>query len=553
MAAAKPSVSMDQCTCSVCLEVLREPVTIPCGHSYCLKCINRYWSQTDRLKIYRCPQCRRVFSARPELNRNTILAELIEKLKEAKADVSPSHNYTGPDGVCCDVCPGRKLSAVKTCLTCMASYCEAHLQPHRQSEALKRHKLEEPTGNLEEKLCPKHQKVLEMFCRTDESCVCSMCAATEHKSHDTVTLDMERAERQSQLKKRKAEMKKKVEEKETKLREMKDTIVRIQSSADTEVQELEETFTSVLESIKRLRSEVAEVIRDYEQKEVRKTEELMEQLEKEIEELKRRDAELAELSKIDDHIHFMKKLPSFCDTPKEDTSNIAANGDFIPETLRKDLSDLKRSLEELSGWEFVKRSEAEADDPCQVLQNLRSRNYLLKHSCPVTLDLNTAHRHLRLSQGNKKVTHKEMETPYPDHPDRFDFWLQVLCRETLSGTRCYWEAEWSGNGVAMAVTYKGISRKGRSDKCVLGFNEKSWCLICSESNYSVRHNNLKTQISAPYSHRIGVYLDCPSGSLSFYSISDTMTLIHKFKTSFTEPLYPAFGFNFNSSVTICPL
>uniref|UniRef100_A0A8C4TPB6 Tripartite motif-containing protein 16-like n=1 Tax=Erpetoichthys calabaricus TaxID=27687 RepID=A0A8C4TPB6_ERPCA len=202
----------------------------PCGHNYCLDCINDYWDQSDSVGVYLCPQCRRSFNVRPELNRNTILTEIIEKLKAAGSDVALSQSYAGPEDVPCDVCPGRKRRAVKTCLTCMASYCESHLQPHREFEALKKHKLVEPNGNLEEKICEKHLRALEVFCRTDGTCVCLLCVATEHKSHDTVTPEEERAGRQSQLDKEKKGLRKRIQETEKRLEEMKESVVKIQVS-----------------------------------------------------------------------------------------------------------------------------------------------------------------------------------------------------------------------------------------------------------------------------------------------------------------------------------
>uniref|UniRef100_A0A8C4XEV3 B30.2/SPRY domain-containing protein n=1 Tax=Erpetoichthys calabaricus TaxID=27687 RepID=A0A8C4XEV3_ERPCA len=184
---------------------------------------------------------------------------------------------------------------------------------------------------------------------------------------------------------------------------------------------------------------------------------------------------------------------------------------------------------------------------------LNSCQYLLVYFCPLTLDINTAHRVLRLSEGNNKVKRKVIETEYPDHPDRFDCWSQVLCREALTGTRCYWEVECSGDFMEIGVAYKGLIRKGEGSECHIGDNDKSWCLLCYHSKYSVCHNYQQTVISAPYSSRIGVYLDWPAGSLSFYSVSHTMTLLHRFNTSFTEPLYPGFLLYLYSSVTISHL
>ncbi|XP_067272733.1 NACHT, LRR and PYD domains-containing protein 3-like isoform X1 [Pseudorasbora parva] len=177
-----------------------------------------------------------------------------------------------------------------------------------------------------------------------------------------------------------------------------------------------------------------------------------------------------------------------------------------------------------------------------------------KWACDLTLDPNTAHTRLVLSEGNRKVKCVEELQPYPDHPERFDEYLQVLCGECLTG-RCYWEAEWSG-GAEMSVTNKGISRKGQSD-CWFGFNDKSWSLICSDKGFSVWHNNIRSDIPdiSSSSQRAGVYVDVSAGTLSFYSVSDTHTLthLHTFNTTFTEPLCAGFRVNYDSSVSLCQI
>ncbi|KAK9969984.1 hypothetical protein ABG768_028125 [Culter alburnus] len=178
-----------------------------------------------------------------------------------------------------------------------------------------------------------------------------------------------------------------------------------------------------------------------------------------------------------------------------------------------------------------------------------------KYACDLTLDSNTAHIYLALSEENRKVTYVREEQPYPDHPERFDEVHQVLCRESLTG-RCYWEAEWSGCA-DISVTYKGISRKGGSDDCEFGSNEHSWSLYCSDDKFTARHNNNKTKTRVPSgsSKRIGVYVDMSAGTMSFYSVSDTNTLthIHTFNTTFTEPLYAGFGLYFRTSVSLCQI
>uniref|UniRef100_A0A3Q1J4C2 B30.2/SPRY domain-containing protein n=1 Tax=Anabas testudineus TaxID=64144 RepID=A0A3Q1J4C2_ANATE len=175
--------------------------------------------------------------------------------------------------------------------------------------------------------------------------------------------------------------------------------------------------------------------------------------------------------------------------------------------------------------------------------------------CQLTIDTNTVNRKLRLSDNNRKVTRVEEDQSYPDHPDRFDQRPQLLCSNGLTG-RCYWEVEWSG-GVDISVSYRGIRRRGNSKDCVFGWNDQSWCLFCSDvSGYSVYQNKRKivnSSISSSVSHRVSVYVDCPAGTLSFYRVSsDKLIHLHTFNTTFTEPLYPGFGFWYSgSSVSLC--
>ncbi|XP_052419207.1 NACHT, LRR and PYD domains-containing protein 3 isoform X42 [Carassius gibelio] len=165
---------------------------------------------------------------------------------------------------------------------------------------------------------------------------------------------------------------------------------------------------------------------------------------------------------------------------------------------------------------------------------------LRKYTCDFTLDPNTAYPQLVLSEGNRKVTRVKDSQSYPDHPDRFDYYCNVLCRESLIG-RCYWEVEWNGQGARTSVVYKGIRRKGMSKDCWFDYSENSWSLTITPKRFTACHNSNKTDIPAPspLSNRVGVYVDCPAGTLSFYSVSDTHTLthLHTFNTTFTEPLY----------------
>uniref|UniRef100_A0A671NJD8 E3 ubiquitin/ISG15 ligase TRIM25-like n=1 Tax=Sinocyclocheilus anshuiensis TaxID=1608454 RepID=A0A671NJD8_9TELE len=186
-------VFQDEFMCSVCLDLLKDPVTIQCGHSYCKSCITGCWDQEDQKRVYSCPQCRQTFSPRPALARNTMLADLVEKLKKTKL---PTDCYAGAGDVQCDVCTGRKYKAVKSCLMCQESYCQNHLEQHESLFKGKRHNLTEVTGRLQEMICQKHEKLLELFCCTDQKCICVLCMMDEHKNHDTVSAAEQRTDKE---------------------------------------------------------------------------------------------------------------------------------------------------------------------------------------------------------------------------------------------------------------------------------------------------------------------------------------------------------------------
>ncbi|XP_016097972.1 protein NLRC3-like [Sinocyclocheilus grahami] len=181
---------------------------------------------------------------------------------------------------------------------------------------------------------------------------------------------------------------------------------------------------------------------------------------------------------------------------------------------------------------------------------------LRKYACDLTLDPNTVNIHLCLSEQNRKVTRLEELQSYLDHPERFDYFPQVVCRESMSG-RYYWEVEWSGwRGAVISVAHKGMNRKGGSDDCRFGFNEKSWSLDCSDEIFTVWHNKKSSDIHIPFSSkRVGVFLDWQDGTLSFYSVSDTHTLthLHTFYSTFTEPLCAGFRVFIDSSVSLCQI
>ncbi|KAL7889084.1 hypothetical protein AOLI_G00040580 [Acnodon oligacanthus] len=356
MAEASISSDQGQFSCPVCLDLLKDPVTTPCGHSYCMVCINGCWDQEDPRGVYSCPRCRDTFTPRPVLRRNNMMAEMLEKLKKPELRAaSPAHCYAGPGDVECDFCAGRKRKAIKSCLACVASLCEAHLTPHLEIPALIKHQLVKASTRLQEKICSQHDKLIEIYCRTDQNCICYLCMVDEHKGHDMVSSAAERTEKQTQLKDVQMQIQKTILEKQKTLLEVKQAVDTLKRSAQTAVEDTERFWTELIRSIERKRSELTELIRAQEEAELSGAEELLEKLEQEIADLKRRHAELEQLSLTEDHVHFLQSFRSLClSSGSEDPSSISVHQHLSFDGVRKSLSDLKERLEEFWKKEFSK-------------------------------------------------------------------------------------------------------------------------------------------------------------------------------------------------------
>ncbi|GAA6101548.1 tripartite motif-containing protein 16-like isoform X1, partial [Tachysurus ichikawai] len=309
----------------------------------------------------------------------------------------------------------------------------------------------------------------------------------------------------------------------------------------------ERIFTEMISSMEKKRSEVTELIRAQEEAEVSRAKRLLNQLEQEIADLKRRVTEMEQLSHTHDDIHFLQSFSSLCVSPGcDDSPSFTVNQHLSFDGVRKFLSDLKKRVGQICEEEFNKIRPQAAAVHAILPSEPKSRKDFLQYFCYLTLDPNTAHHQLILSEENRVVTCSKTQQRYSDHTERFDYWTQVLCKERVCG-RCYWEVEWSGKGMDISVSSKEISRKGRGNECVFGRNSQSWSLWCSSSSLSFWHNNIKTELQSPSSSRIGVYVDHSAGTLSFYSVSDTMRLLHRVHTTFTQPLYAGFRLCYNNS------
>nr|XP_014267242.2 tripartite motif-containing protein 16-like [Maylandia zebra] len=538
---AQKGVQLDRETfsCSICLDLLINPVTTTCGHSYCRNCIKSHFDGEDRKGIHSCPQCRKTFTPRPVLEKNTMLADLVEQLKKSGLQAAPAdHCYAGPEDVACDVCTGLKLKAIKSCLSCPASYCEKHLQPHYDAAPLKKHKLVAPSKKLQENICSRHDEVMKIFCRTDQQSICYLCLMDEHKGHETVPAAAERTEKQKELEVRRLNIQQRIQEREKDVKLLQQEVEAINGSADKAVEDSEKMFTELIRLLQKRSSDVKQQVRSQQETEVSRVKELQEKLEQEIAELKRKDGELEQLSHTEDHNQFLHNYPSLSalsESTHSSSINIRPLSYF--EDVTAAVSETRDKLQDIlrEEWTNISLTVTEEDVLLSPAEP-KTRAGFLKYSHEITLDPNTTHRRLLLSEGNRKVTFMKQQQSYSDHPDRFTGWEEVLSRESLTG-RCYWEVEWRGGGVGVAVAYKNISRAGRDKECGFGYNDKSWSLYWYTNGYRFWHNFVQTDLSGPRSSRVGVYLDHRAGILSFYSVSETMTLLHRVQTTFTQPLY----------------
>ncbi|KAM9831328.1 tripartite motif-containing protein 16-like [Neosynchiropus ocellatus] len=526
MEKTRVNLQRESFSCSICLELLKEPVALPCGHIYCKICIESCWDKEDEKNVYRCPQCRQTFTSRPALQKIVVLADIVEELKNTgvqAADVC----YAGPEDVSCDVCTGRKLKALKSCMTCLVSYCDQHLRPHQEALAFRRHKLVHPCKQLKDIICSRHDETRNIFCRTDRQVICSHCVVDEHKDHDTVLAAAERRKQEQAVDQSRRRIQQKIQEKEkdVELLQQEEEIITV--SADKAVKDSQVILKELIRSILIRMSLVERQIRSRQKTEAARVQGLQKQLEQEIAELKKKDAELQQLSHVDSHMFFLQNLSSLSEVSEDKLSSriqACTHGCFQEVTAAVSAS-IDRVQQCLRGtWTNISQ---------MLAPKSTTRAKILTYSRDITLDPNTAHSWLRLSGGNRSVKFMGKDLSPPFHPARFTDHRQVLSKETLTG-RCYWEVEWTGIA-EVAVTYKDISRSGGESS--FGQNDKSWSLWCHDLGCSFTHNTVKTEVSCVRPSRVGVYLDHSAGLLSFYSVSETMSLLFSLQTTFSGPLH----------------
>ncbi|CAB1315807.1 unnamed protein product [Coregonus sp. 'balchen'] len=369
-------MSTDQEICHLCKEDLRDPVSIPCGHIFCSICLKTYWDHADHTGSYNCPQCRVTYNKRPTPRRHQTSRSSSHsthshpRMSEAypPPPPDPDYNYAGPQDVGCDICIGKKHKAIKTCLMCLASYCERHLKPHYENPAFKRHKLVDEIGHLDRQICPQHQKGLELFCKTDQMCICVLCTVKEHKGHDMVSAEQERSEEQQRLGATQAEIQERIHERLKQMEELKQAVDSLKSSAQRAMQECEKLFGDMMRSIERMQQEMTKLISSNKRAALNNAEGHLERLTHEIADLKKRDNEITQLSRTEDHIHFIQSYHMLiAQTEAEELPTVSVNPYFSFGPVTKAVSEMKIHLHDISNEELVKVAKAVNKMPfCQL-------------------------------------------------------------------------------------------------------------------------------------------------------------------------------------------
>ncbi|XP_078138216.1 E3 ubiquitin-protein ligase TRIM21-like [Centroberyx gerrardi] len=523
MSAASCLLSEEQFLCSICLDVFTDPVSTPCGHNFCKNCITQHWDVNAQCQ---CPMCKKIFDRRPELQVNTFISEMAAQFRKSaqmKASSCPDQRCAKPGEVPCDVCTGTKLKALKSCLVCLASYCETHLEPHHIIKSMKTHKLIDPVENLEGRMCKEHDGPLQLFCKTDQMCVCLLCTVLHHKSHDIVPLKEEYKGKKAELGKTEAEIQQKIQERQLKIQEIKHSVELSKEDADREIADSVRVFTALMQSVERGQAELIETIQEKQKTTEKQAEGFIKELEQEISELMKRTAEVEQLSRTEDHLHLLQSFPSLNTPPHtKDWTEVSVHRSSYEGTVRRAVAQLEETLRK----EMEKLLDAE-------LKRVQ------QYAVDVTLDPDTAQAKLILSDDGKQVNHGDVKKNLPENPERFSSCTCVLGKQSFSSGRFYYEVQVKGKtDWDLGVVRGSINRKGQ----ITLSPKKGFWTIClrngNEYKAPADPDVLLSLKSKP--QKVGVFVDYEEGLVSFYDV-DAAALIYSFTgCTFTEKLYPYF-------------
>ncbi|XP_019205962.1 E3 ubiquitin-protein ligase TRIM21-like [Oreochromis niloticus] len=545
MSAASNLRSEDQFLCSICLDVFTDPVTTSCGHNFCKTCISQHW---DMNQSCQCPMCKETFYTRPQLKVNTLFSEMVAQFRreaQQKASSSSSEQQAAKPGeVPCDFCTGTRLKALKSCLVCQTSYCHTHLEPHLTVKGLKRHQLIDAVENLEGRMCTKHDNLLQLFCKTDQTCVCVLCFVLDHKNHEFVPLREEYEGKKAELEKTEAEIQQMIQKRRLKIQEITESVKMSKDAADRQKAEGVQVFTALMESVERRLKELMKEIEDKQEATEKQAEGLIKDLEQEISELMERSSEVEQLSRSEDHLHLLQSFSSLkAAPPTKDWTEVRVHPPSYEETVGRAVAQLEETI-----WKPMKKKLFEAE-----LQRVQ------QHEVDVTLDPDTANPKLILSDDGKQVYCGDVRKKLPNNPERFSLCPCVLGEQSFSSGRFYFEVQVKGKTEwTLGVATESINRKGfiTIQKPQDGF----WTVRLRNGNeYKALAGPSVPLCLHPGPEKVGVFVDYEEGLVSFYDVG-AAALIYSFTgCSFTHKLHPYFepcnndGGKNSAPLIICPV
>nr|XP_019939431.1 PREDICTED: E3 ubiquitin-protein ligase TRIM39-like [Paralichthys olivaceus] len=567
-------LSEDQFTCSICLEVFTNPVSTPCGHSFCQACLSSYWEGVGG-KIFQCPLCKESFRKRPELQINRTLREITERFKEiansrmamddrggegVEDTNSHPHHHHNPA-----TRPGEMPESIFTEMMTRFQQLPAHpsdshdqspnrvnsqmafraqsteqLDPPPSYSSLRRYTLSGPSESLPSlPLCPLHLRALEFFCRADNSCVCNLCVeAGEHKGHTVIPVKREWHIKKAQLEIEEVELRDLICERERKVEEIQGSLREIQAAADRETYEAVCVFSKLISSVEHCQDEVMEGIEMSHRAAKHRAQSLLRELEEEIAVLKRRSTALSQLAGSGDCIDFLKTFSGLSTPPPaKDWSSVSVSSELTSGLILQNLSLMMENFQE-EMRKLPELSQQSSLDVSVPRPNPKIRR-VQEYAADITLDQNTAHPRLIISVDGKQVHCGDRHQLVPDYPERFDRVVCVLARQGFSSGRHYWEVEVGGKtDWDLGVASRSVNRKGKiSVSPAHGY----WFLSLRDRTDFAFRTEPSTNLSVNLRpSRIGIYVDCDKGLVSFYNV-EARVLIYTYTDSFPDTIHPFFS------------
>ncbi|KAK1163694.1 E3 ubiquitin-protein ligase RNF135-like [Acipenser oxyrinchus oxyrinchus] len=529
--------------CLICMQLFTDPTTIRCGHSYCMECIKTFrQSKPNKYNKYSCPLCQDPLGKEPELKKNIAMCALVEKTAEPKQLPNPTASEDGTHDSQCEICNTDRATA--TCLTSSMPYCPKHVKTHSENQHLKSHKLASALKPCM-KACSKHRNVTESVCETDGGYLCVDCVAAHPAcSYSSV---------QGEFDKKKETLKRKLDSVTSAIQTTEENLAK----RCKEKHEIEESAARINESLSREFAELRQVLEEREKaalSAVRSSQkaassrvsQIIHGLSSAQDALQRKKSEL-ELVNVKDCFEFLRTdLPeseeSSLAVDEESTALIQEEGSAVKDAIADLKGDVQSKLD--NAINAIKQTQAEeitealldseAAEPENDTAPKRSAE-LIQCFANLTFDPNTAHKHLALSEGNRRVTVKRNNRSVPYMPERFTI-SHVMSSTDFSEGCHYWEVNTHlSKGWAIGIAYQ---RLGRADK--LGRNALSWCVEWSRSRFSAWHGSVEVRLPQGEPSGIGVHLKCDEGKVSFYAVSGSETLLHTFDVQFSEPVFPVF-------------